>query len=76
MDPFTGLGSTSVACARLGISFIGADIDETYLKEAISRTETATVRTLPGRGEATMARATLRRLKTEKVKLKTSSSKF
>ena len=34
MDPFTGLGSTAVACARLGVNFIGADIDETYLDEA------------------------------------------
>jgi site-specific DNA-methyltransferase (adenine-specific) len=37
MDPFCGLGSTAVACARLGIDFIGADIDETYLAEAESR---------------------------------------
>jgi site-specific DNA-methyltransferase (adenine-specific) len=37
MDPFTGLGSTAVACARLGIGFIGADIDETYIKEAVAR---------------------------------------
>lgn len=39
MDPFTGLGSTSVACARLGLSFVGSEIDETYLKEAVSRTK-------------------------------------
>ena len=32
MDPFTGLGSTAVACARLGVNFVGADIDETYLR--------------------------------------------
>ena len=38
MDPFTGLGSTAVACARLGLNFIGADLDETYLKEAVART--------------------------------------
>src|SRR5262245_3374125 len=31
MDPFVGLGSTAVACARLGVEFIGSDIDETYL---------------------------------------------
>ena len=37
MDPFTGLGSTAVACARLGVSFIGADIDEAYVKEAVAR---------------------------------------
>jgi site-specific DNA-methyltransferase (adenine-specific) len=38
MDPFTGLGSTGVACARLGIDFIGAEIDEVYLEEAVART--------------------------------------
>ena len=41
MDPFTGLGSTAVACARLGVDFIGADIDEIYLKEAIERARAA-----------------------------------
>lgn len=37
MDPFTGLGSTAAACARLGVNFVGAEIDETYLKEAVVR---------------------------------------
>jgi site-specific DNA-methyltransferase (adenine-specific) len=37
MDPFTGLGSTAVACARLGIDFIGSDLDQTYLEAAIER---------------------------------------
>ena len=41
MDPFTGLGSTAVACARLGLNFVGADIDGTYLEEAAARTRTA-----------------------------------
>ena len=41
MDPFTGLGSTAVACARLGVNFVGADIDETYLGEAVARTREA-----------------------------------
>jgi site-specific DNA-methyltransferase (adenine-specific) len=41
MDPFTGLGSTAVACARLGINFIGAEIDEQYLDEAVARTRDA-----------------------------------
>jgi site-specific DNA-methyltransferase (adenine-specific) len=41
MDPFTGLGSTAVACARLGVNFIGAEIDETYVREAESRTREA-----------------------------------
>ena len=37
LDPFTGLGSTAVACARLGVSFVGSDIDEMYLGEAAER---------------------------------------
>src|SRR6516164_11275287 len=41
MDPFTGLGSTAVACARHDVGFIGADIDETYLAEAAERTWSA-----------------------------------
>jgi site-specific DNA-methyltransferase (adenine-specific) len=61
MDPFTGLGSTAVACARLGVNFIGADIDETYLKEAVQRTaEVKNVRALPERGSARMRKANLR----------------
>ena len=54
MDPFTGLGSTAVACARLGIEkFIGADIDEIYLKEAAARMKEAAddQRALPSRAE-------------------------
>ena len=39
LDPFLGLGSTAVACARLGISFTGIEIDEEYLREAVARTE-------------------------------------
>ena len=38
MDPFTGLGSTAVACARLGLDFVGSEIDATYLSEAAVRT--------------------------------------
>lgn len=62
MDPFTGLGSTAVACARLGVDFIGADIDETYLAEAAARMKEAgdRKRQLPGRGDARMARADVR----------------
>lgn len=36
-DPFAGIGSTAVAATRLGISFIGFDIDREYLDTAIAR---------------------------------------
>ncbi len=42
MDPFTGIGSTAVACARLGLGFVGCEIDEVYLHEAVARTREAT----------------------------------
>jgi site-specific DNA-methyltransferase (adenine-specific) len=37
MDPFVGLGSSAVAAAQLGVDFIGVEIDEHYLIEAIDR---------------------------------------
>jgi len=40
-DPFLGLGSSAVACATLGVSFIGIELDEHYLKEAVARATTA-----------------------------------
>ena len=62
VDPFTGLGSTAVACARLGIAFLGADIDESYLGIAVERTRAASAparRDLPARGTARMKKANL-----------------
>ena len=41
LDPFTGLGSTALACVRLGIDFIGIELDRVYLDEAIARTRSA-----------------------------------
>ena len=41
MDPFLGLGSTAVAAARLKVGFIGIELDEHYLKEAIARAKSA-----------------------------------
>jgi len=36
-DPFLGLGSTAVACAQLGLNFVGIEMDEGYLNEAVER---------------------------------------
>jgi len=59
MDPFLGLGSTAVACARLGINCVASDVDEGYLKLAVERAQAATAsRTaLPERGTARMQKA-------------------
>jgi site-specific DNA-methyltransferase (adenine-specific) len=37
MDPFLGLGSAAVACAELGVNFVGVELDEHYLGEAVDR---------------------------------------
>lgn len=37
VDPFLGLGSSAVACAELGVSFVGIELDEHYLAEAVAR---------------------------------------
>jgi site-specific DNA-methyltransferase (adenine-specific) len=63
MDPFVGLGSTAVACARLGVSFIGSDIDETYLSEAVVRTRDAVL----DRAAAEKQPARARRVKARKA---------
>jgi site-specific DNA-methyltransferase (adenine-specific) len=48
-DPFLGLGNTAVACARLGVSFVGIEMDAGYLAEAIARTRAALERAAPAR---------------------------
>ena len=40
-DPFLGLGSTAVACAQLRLDFVGIEMDESYLQDAIERTRAA-----------------------------------
>jgi DNA modification methylase len=61
MDPFTGLGSTALACARLDVNFVGAELDEAYLAQAVERVKGLTAgRELPGRGTARMRKAVLR----------------
>ena len=37
MDPFMGIGNTAIAAIRLGIPFIGFEIDESYRKIANER---------------------------------------
>ena len=37
VDPFVGIGSSAVAAARLGVSFVGFDLDEGYLGVAAQR---------------------------------------
>jgi site-specific DNA-methyltransferase (adenine-specific) len=39
LDPFLGLGSSAVAAAQLGLDFIGIEMDEHYLREAVQRVE-------------------------------------
>jgi site-specific DNA-methyltransferase (adenine-specific) len=37
VDPFSGIGSTAIASLRLGVSFVGFDIDSGYIDESIYR---------------------------------------
>lgn len=37
MDPFLGIGSTAVASAKLGVSFVGFEIDKEYVDMAMAR---------------------------------------
>jgi site-specific DNA-methyltransferase (adenine-specific) len=41
MDPFLGLGSSAVACASLGLDFVGIELDEHYLQSAVERVRLA-----------------------------------
>jgi site-specific DNA-methyltransferase (adenine-specific) len=68
MDPFTGLGSSAVACARLGVNFIGSEIDEIYLAEAVTRTRTAVL------DEAMAGKRSIRRLKAQGSRLRLTGS--
>lgn len=37
VDPFMGLGSTALACAALGVDFVGIEMDRGYVEEAVAR---------------------------------------
>ena len=54
---------TAAACARLGVDFVGADIDEIYLEEAVERVR-GVGQGLPARGTARMKKAALKPQKT------------
>lgn len=41
LDPFLGLGNSAVAAAQLGLNFIGIEMDEHYLREAVERVREA-----------------------------------
>jgi len=74
MDPFVGLGSTAVACARLGIDFYGSDIDAQYLAHAADRVETVlSTLALPTRGRAVMSKAHLESRATPLVRGRSAS---
>ncbi len=44
VDPFLGLGASAIAAARLGLPFVGFDVDEQYLAVARRRVETELAR--------------------------------
>lgn len=41
LDPYMGSGTTGVACANLGVAFIGCEIDPRYFDIACRRIEDA-----------------------------------
>jgi site-specific DNA-methyltransferase (adenine-specific) len=44
LDPFLGLGNTAIAAGQLGLDFIGIEMDEHYLAEAVDRVKSALAR--------------------------------
>jgi site-specific DNA-methyltransferase (adenine-specific) len=39
LDPFLGLGSSAIAAVRLGLDFVGIEMDEYYLRQAVERVQ-------------------------------------
>lgn len=39
VDPFLGIGPSAVACLRLGVDFVGFEIDEVYFEQACAAVE-------------------------------------
>ena len=40
LDPFSGIGTTAVACLRLGVDFVGYEIDDDYRRVTLERLAT------------------------------------
>ena len=38
-DPFMGIGTTALACIRLGVNYLGTEIDAEYIKVAMEDIE-------------------------------------
>jgi len=45
LDPFMGIGNTAIACIRLGVNYIGFEIDEYYCRVAEKRIEEELIKT-------------------------------
>lgn len=41
LDPFLGLGTSAIAAARLGLDFVGIEMDPQYLQDAVKRVKAA-----------------------------------
>jgi site-specific DNA-methyltransferase (adenine-specific) len=52
VDPFVGIGASAVAAARLGVGFVGFDVDEEYLRVAVERVRAERTGTRPPRRSA------------------------
>jgi site-specific DNA-methyltransferase (adenine-specific) len=61
VDPFTGIGASAVAAARLGVSFVGFDLDRDYLRVTARRVraEIACRRVRKGEGPGEQDRSAL-----------------
>lgn len=44
-DPFMGIGNTALACLRLGLNFLGTEIDAEYIKIAQQKMASALLET-------------------------------
>lgn len=57
VDPFVGIGSSAVAAARLGVSFVGFEVDPEYLKVTLDRVRAALTRAPGERGSQRRGRS-------------------